>query len=122
MIPIVTDDDIIAESVKQMLEIDPNTTEFDLDILTHVNAAFFSLFQIGVGPDVPFYVDSDTTWGDFVTKVPKPILLDYIFMKTKMVFDPPASSPVIDAYKDRIAELEFRMSIYTDNGGGVVDG
>jgi len=105
-----------------MLEIDPDTTEFDLDILTHINAAFFSLFQIGVGPDTPFYVDADTVWGDFVTKVPKPILLDYIFMKTKMVFDPPTSSPVIDAYKDRIAELEFRMSIYTDNGGGVVDG
>jgi hypothetical protein len=118
----VTDTDIILDGVKRMLEIEQDTTEFDLDISTHVNSAFFSLYQLGIGPDTPFYIDATTTWELFVTKVPKTIILDYLFMKTKMVFDPPTSSSVIDAYKDRIAELEFRMNIYTDNGGGVVDG
>lgn len=118
----VKDEDLILANVKRMLEIEQETTEFDLDISTHVNSAFFSLFQIGVGPLTPFYVDDTTTWGDFVTKVPKSIVLDYVFLKTKMLFDPPTASAVIDAYKDRIAELEFRMNIYTDNGGGVVDG
>lgn len=118
----VTDTDIILDGVKRMLEIEQDTTEFDLDISTHVNSAFFSLYQLGIGPDIPFYIDATTTWESFTTKVPKTIILDYLFMKTKMVFDPPTSSSVIDAYKDRIAELEFRMNIYTDNGGGVVDG
>ena len=118
----VTDSDIILGGVKRMLEIEQDTTEFDLDICTHVNSAFFSLYQLGIGPDTPFYIDATTTWESFATKVPKTIILDYLFMKTKMVLDPPTSSSVIDAYKDRIAELEFRMNIYTDNGGGVVDG
>ncbi len=118
----VTDTDAILESVKRMLEIQQDTTEFDLDICTHINAAFFTLWQLGIGPDTPFYVDADTIWMEFQSKIPKPILLDYLFVKTKMVFDPPTSNPVIEAYKDRIAELEFRMNIYVDNGGGVVDG
>jgi hypothetical protein len=115
-------DAIILDGVKRMLCIQPEVTEFDSDILSHINSAFFTLNQLGVGPEIPFYINSTTTWNDFETQVPKEVVLDYLFLKTKMVFDPPASSSVIEAYKDRIAELEFRMNILVDNGGGVVSG
>ena len=118
----VNDSDPILADVKRMLEIETTTTEFDIDVASHVNAAFFSLFELGIGPSTPFYIDTTTIWESFETRVPKSIILDYLYLKTKIVFDPPSSSSVIKAFKDRIAELEFRMNIYTDNGGGVVDG
>lgn len=118
----VEESDIILIEVKKMLGIESTTTEFDIDILTHINSAFFTLYQLGIGPSMPFSIASDTTWDLFETIIPKSIILNYLFLKTKMVFDPPTSSPLIEAMKDRISELEFRMNIYTDNGNGVVSG
>ena len=118
----VNDDDIILTEVKRMLSIDPSVNEFDIDIVSHVNSAFFTLFQLGIGPSTPFSITTDTTWASFETIIPKQVILDYLFLKTKLIFDPPTSSPLIEAMKDRISELEFRMNIYTDNGGGIVSG
>lgn len=118
----VEDTDVILNEVKRMLSIETSVTEFDIDIATHINSAFFTLFELGIGPSTPFYITTDTTWESFETIVPKQVILDYLFLKTKLVFDPPTSSPLIEAMKDRISELEFRMNIYTDNGGGVVSG
>lgn len=112
----------ILSTVKKLLNIDDNTTEFDADIKAYVNGAFFSLHQLGIGPSVPFSIDDTTTWGDYTTSVPKSVVLDYLHLKTAIIFDPPSSSSVVEAYKDRISELEFRMNILVDNGGGDVTG
>lgn len=113
----------ILESVKKQLNIEQDTTEFDSDILSLVNGAFFSLYQVGVGGSTPFQVsDSSTTWGDISSIVPLDVILDYVVLKTKLIFDPPQSSQVVTAYQDRLSELEFRMSIEVDNGGGDVSG
>lgn len=114
--------DTILSDVKRMLGIQPEVNEFDLDVTSHINGIFFTLNQLGVGPDIPFIIDATTTWSSFETVIPKNVVLDYLYLKTKMVFDPPAASNVSEAYKDRIAELEFRMNIMVDNGGGVVSG
>lgn len=114
--------DSILADVKQMLSIEPSVTEFDIDILSHINSAFFTLFELGIGPTNPFYINSDTTWELFETIIPKDVVRDYLYLKTKLIFDPPSSSPLIEAIKDRISELEFRMNVYTDNGGGIVSG
>ena len=112
--------DLILSDVKRMLGIEVTTTEFDIDVCSHVNSAFFTLNQLGVGPSTPFYIDATTEWSAFETSVPKQVVLDYLYLKTRLVFDPPTSSQVMDAYKDRISELEFRMNILVDNGGGEV--
>ena len=112
----------ILSDVKRMLGIQPEVDEFNIDVTSHVNGAFFALYQLGIGPSIPFVIDATTEWSSFETIVPKNVVLDYLYLKTKLVFDPPAASNVFEAYKDRIAELEFRMSIMVDNGGGVVIG
>lgn len=116
------DDEMILSTVKRMLGIQPEVEEFDIDVTSHVNGAFFTLNQLGIGPSTPFIIDDTTEWSTFETIVPKNVVLDYLYLKTKLVFDPPTASNVYEAYKDRIAELEFRMSVMVDNGGGVVDG
>ena len=112
----------ILTEVKRQNGIEEEVTEFDFDILSLINGAFFTLFQLGVGPETPFTVDTDTTFDEFTTQVPYDVILNYLVLKTKIVFDPPTSSAVIDAYKDRISELEFRMNILVDSGGGEING
>lgn len=121
-----TDSESVSETilsdVKQMLGIQPEVDEFNIDVTSHVNGAFFTLNQLGIGPSTPFVIDATTEWSSFETIVPKNVVLDYLYLKTKLIFDPPTASNVYEAYKDRIAELEFRMNIMVDNGGGVVSG
>lgn len=112
----------ILADVKKMLGIQSEVEEFDLDVTSHINGAFFTLNQLGIGPSTPFVIDATTEWSSFETIVPKNVVLDYLYLKTKLVFDPPAASNVSEAYKNRIAELEFRMNVMVDNGGGIVSG
>ncbi len=116
------DPDLILDTVKHMLGIESSTTEFDVDVLSDINSAFFKLYQLGVGPSEPFTADEDTSWDEFVTSVPSGVIQNYVHLKTAVVFDPSASATVTQAYNDRIAELEFYMNIEVDNGGGYVTG
>ena len=113
---------IILDDVKKELNIGFDVHEFDLDIRSHINGAFFSLYQLGVGPSRPFRIDNNTTWDEYETSIPHDVILDYINLKVALVFDPPSSTSVIEAYKDRISELEFRMNVEVDDGGGNVTG
>lgn len=111
----------ILNEIKQMLGIVPETTEFDIDILSSINSAFFTLHQLGIGGSTAFYIEPNSVWADLQTTINYTIIRDYLYLKTKVVFDPPSSSSVAEAYKNRISELEFRMNIEVDNGGGVVN-
>lgn len=115
-------DSVILEDIKRMLGIAPSTTEFDIDIVSAINSAFFTLYQLGIGLHEPFVVEEDTDWSELDTTVPKQALRNYIYLKVKTVFDPPSSSFVAEAMRDRISELEFRLNIQADNGGGEVYG
>lgn len=112
----------ILSDIKKMLNIQPEVKEFDIDVISHINGAFLTLYQLGVGPEHPFSIDNSTSWDSFETQIPKNVVRDYLYLKTKIVFDPPVASNVFEAYKERISELEFRMSIEVDNGGGIVVG
>ena len=120
----VTPDDVatILSDIKKMLNIQPEVKEFDIDVISHINGAFITLYQLGVGPSYPFSIDKKTIWDSFETTVPQNVIRDYLYLKTKLVFDPPVASNVFEAYKERISELEFRMSIMVDNGGGIIVG
>ena len=117
----MANENTILYDVKKRLDMDPAADEFDLDVLSEINSAFFSLYQLGIGPAKPFDPDADTSWDELNTSIPKKVILEYLYLKCRLVFDPPSSSSVIDAYKDRISELEFRMNIEVDSGGGVVN-
>lgn len=113
---------IILLNIKRMLGIPSDVEEFDIDLISYINGAFFSLKQLGVGQDGLFEIDEFTEWSAFDSNVSKDVLTQYIYLKTKLIFDPPTASNILEAYKDRLDELEFRIGIAVDNGGGVVSG
>lgn len=115
-------DSRILDDIKKMLGIDAEVDEFDTDLLAGINSAFFTLYELGIGLVSPIVIDENTLWTDFETTAPKETIQEYLYLKVKMVFDPPSTSYVIDSVKDRISELEFRLNIYVDNGGGIING
>lgn len=112
----------VLDDIKKMCGIEESTTEFDVDILSQTNSAFFVLYQLGVGLIDPITITETTTWDEIETTAPKQVIRDYVSLKVKRIFDPPSSSFVGEAMKERLAELEFRLNIQVDNGGGEIYG
>ena len=101
----------ILTSTKLVCGLTEAETAFDFDILTGINAAFANLKQFGVGPAAGFVVeDSQAEWTDFVdANVDISHVKNYIFLKTRVMFDPPPLSFHLDAMNNQIKEMEFRI-------------
>lgn len=103
----------ILTSIKKMLGIPETDTAFDEDILVHINSAFMTLNQLGVGPGDVYSIENSTpTWIDFLTdSVMYSGVKTYIYLKVKVVFDPPGTSFLLDAMQKQIQELEWRLNV-----------
>lgn len=103
----------ILTSVKKLLGIVDEYEHFDSDIIMHINSALFTLKQLGVGPSEGFTIsDKNATWTDFIKDIKKvEAVKSYVYLKVKLVFDPPASSAVMEAIKNQISEYEWRLNV-----------
>ena len=101
-----------------MLGIDEEYTHFDADIIMHINSVLMILTQLGVGPTEGFVIEDDTsTWADFSPQINAAQLnavKSYVYMKVKLMFDPPLSSSVIESMNRQISELEWRLNVAVD--------
>lgn len=106
--------DSILTSIKKLLGISKDYTQFDDDIIMHINSVFMSLTQLGVGPAEGFSIEDDSAyWEDFVdieNNLQLHAVKTYVYLKVKLLFDPPLSSSVIEATNRQIAELEWRLN------------
>ena len=112
----MADYDVILTSVKKFIGIEDDYTQFDPDITLIINSELSTLNQLNVGTEEPFaIVSGDETWSDFFED--KDYLnqaKEFICIKTKMVFDPPQNSFVMDALKEKAKELEWRLAAVSD--------
>ncbi len=104
--------DSILASVKQLLNVEQSITAFDAELIMHINAALAELIQSGIGPDEGFLIDENTEWSEF-TEDARMISnsLEYVYCKTKLIWDPPANSFTCDALKSRAEECYWRAYI-----------
>lgn len=114
---------VILSTIKVMLGGPDLGESFDTDLLVHINSSVQTLLDLGVVPKSEFTsVLKTTKWGDFLNDS---IVLDfvksYIYLKTKMVFDPPPSSYVSDALNRQLAELEFRIRLRSEPALAVLE-
>lgn len=105
-------DDSILNSTKKILGLAEDYTAFDLDVITHINSAFSIVNQLGVGPTTTFVIeDSGAKWADLeLSNEQLSMLRTYIFLKVRMLFDPPTTSFLIEAVNKQIEEHEARLS------------
>jgi hypothetical protein len=107
----------ILTSTKKILGIAEDYTVFDLDIITHINSAFSTLTQLGVGPPQGFMItDASANWDDFVASdfQYNPVK-SYVFLRVRQLFDPPSTSYLIAAVEKQIQELEWRLNVYRES-------
>lgn len=102
----------ILTSTKKILGIAEDYTAFDLDVITHINAVFSILAQLGIGPAAGFGIeDKDTGWDDFGIDPDKlRMVRTYMYLKVRMLFDPPSTSFQIEAMNNQIQEQEHRLT------------
>lgn len=110
--------DSILTSIKKLLGPEEVYEHFDADIIMHINSAFSTLTQLGVGPEEGFVIkDKTAIWTDFIQDDKRlEFVKTYIYLKVKLVFDPPLSSSVLDAMNRQINELEWRLNVAVDSG------
>lgn len=107
----------ILTSIKKLLGITEEYEHFDADIIMHINSVFMILTQLGVGPSEGFtIVDETAEWNEFIGEDDKNFqaVKTYVYMKVKLVFDPPLSSAVLDSMNRTISELEWRLNVASD--------
>jgi hypothetical protein len=111
----------ILTSTKKILGISEDYTVFDLDIITHINSAFSTLTQLGVGPAEGFMItDAESVWDDFVVDdMEYNSVRSYVFLKTRQLFDPPQTSYLISATERQIQELEWRLNVHREEDAWV---
>lgn len=107
----------ILESVKKWIGPSVEYDYFDSDLLMHINSYFAVMSQCGIGPSDGFTVDETSKWDEFLPEGGNVLAMakQYVQLRTRLTFDPPTSSFVIDLLKKNAEEMEWRMYIQTDS-------
>lgn len=107
----------ILTSIKKLLGIGEEYTSFDLDITMCINTALAVLTQLGVGPTTGFVItDANTTWNDYLGEDNRLEMVKmYVYLRTRLMFDPPLSSAVTEVIKSQISEYEWRINVQVES-------
>jgi len=103
----------ILLNVKKILGIAPDYTEFDVDIMTHINSVFSTLTELGIGPVEGFAIkDATDMWADFLEDdLRLNNVRSYMYLRVRLLFDPPMHSYLVTAMQEQIRELEWRINV-----------
>lgn len=106
----------ILSSTKKLLGIPTEETAFDSDIIMHINSVFVILNQLGVGPSSGFSISDDyALWSDFIPDGQNlELVKSYMYMKVRLMFDPPTNSSVLTSMEKTISEFEWRLNVQSE--------
>lgn len=119
----ITVSESILLSVKKMLGLDKDYDVFDPELIIHINSVFGTLHQLGVGPEDQFRISGDSeTWSEFDTEGEQTDeVKSYVYLRVRLLFDPPSSSFVLSSFKEQLQELEWRLNVKADEIKGIED-
>jgi hypothetical protein len=108
----------ILTSIKKLLGIEEDYIQFDTDVIIGINSALMNLNQLGIGPTEGFVVvDKTQNWTDLIgTRTDSEAVKLYVYFKTRLAFDPPQNSFLVEAINKQITELEWRLNVQAEGG------
>ena len=109
--------DSILLSVKHMLGLVDDYNAYDPELMIHVNSALTVLYQLGVArQDKLFSIEGEkTTWAElFADTETIPLVKSYIYLKVRLLFDPPTSGVLHEAMERQVSELEWRLNVQAE--------
>ena len=102
----------ILEDVKAVVMVGSDPGPFDTAITMHINTAFSTLGQLGVGPELGFRIENaEATWEQFLGE--SLIMEDvksYVTLRVRQLFDPPQTAHLLAAMTEQVRELEWRIN------------
>lgn len=109
------DETSILTSIKHLLGIEEDFTQFDGELIIFINAAFAELKELGVGPSSGFAItDKTAIWSTYIDDTNINDVKTFVYLKTKLIFDPPSNSFAVDAIERQITEYTWRLNVRFD--------
>ena len=105
----------ILTSIKKLLGITESCTDFDTDIIMHINTVLMTLSQLGVGTEGFQIEDKNAVWSEFIKSDKLAATKSYVYLRVKLLFDPPLNSAIVEAIKESIRELEWRLNVRVES-------
>ncbi len=107
----------ILDSTKKALGLPSDYDVFDPDLIMFINGTFSTLTQLGVGPAQGFSIDDqNATWADFIgTDARMNFVKNFMFIKVRLLFDPPGTSFAIAAFEKQADELAWRINVQRED-------
>ncbi len=112
----------ILATIRKMLNADEFDNSFDVDIIVHINSSLSDLARLGVGPKNGLFIrDESSTWSELTSNNKLlSLAIEYIYLSTKLVFDPPPQASVVASMETRIGKLEWCIGVGVDETGSNV--
>lgn len=112
----------ILITIKKMLGIEPDYIQFDQDIIIDINSVLMGLAQLGVGVTRSFLITgTDEIWADFLgERKDLEAVKTFVYLKVRLLFDPPANAFVLEAIERQIREFEWRLNVQAETSTSVV--
>jgi hypothetical protein len=103
----------ILTTTKKILGLSEEYTAYDVDIIIHINNVLMILSQLGIGPDEGAVIeDSSVKWTDiFDNNMLLNSIKVYVYIRVRLLFDPPTTSYLIESMKEQLREIEYRLSV-----------
>jgi len=104
-------EDSILNTTKSLLGIQKEYTHFDQEIILSINSALMVLSQLGLGPEGGYRIkDKDNKWIEFIDeRIDLESVKTSVFLRVKLMFDPPATSYLQTLIHKQMEELEWRL-------------
>lgn len=107
----------IVNTIKKLVGIDVEDNSYDTDVIIFIRSTMLALTQMGVISLPGFILTSiNETWNDYLgtdIRIIDPVTT-YLFLKTKLIFDPPSNSTLMKSIENSIAELDFRIPLLVE--------
>ena len=104
--------DSILDSIKQMLGSESEDTNFDRELIIYINGALMVINQLGVGPNGYKITGKENTWVEFIgDRTDLELIKTNVYLRVRLVFDPPQNSFLVSAIKEQITEYDWRIEM-----------
>ena len=106
----------ILSSIKKLLGIEEDDESFDVEIILNINSVFMILNQLGLGPTNGFFIEDKTSlWTDFIPRRKDFMAVkSYIYLKVRLMFDPPQMGYLVESIKKQCDEFEWRLNVQAE--------
>ena len=109
----------ILKTIRSMIGPNADCEEYDVDLITAINSAFFTLHQLGVGPIDTFQISGiDEKWSDFFDVNDKnfQMVKTYVYLSARLDVDPPTTQSILSSMERRKQECEWRLNFKSEGG------